>query len=487
VEDNNFGTIDSTGLYTAPRDTTGSSHIVATSLAVPTVKGTASIGVEPIQVIISPGSVALSPSGKQMFTATIKGLTNMDVTWTVLEVGGGSISSDGAYTAPATVGFYHVIATSVADTTRSGNVTIAVTTSTSRFAPTGSMHDGRGFHTATLLPNGKVLVTGGAARASDHICLGGTDSAELYDPTAGSFTSTDLMRSLRYAHSATVLQNGKVLVIGGFPSTNDCLDLGEPALNSSELFNPSTGSFEYAASMLMGRGGHTATILPDGKVLVVGGGDQGGDVLPFYGNGTATAELYDPNTNVFTSTNNMANPRFGHTATVLSNGKVLIVGGFESNSSNPTTAAEVYDPATGVFTPTGNMKTARGGHTATRLLDGRVLITGGLNTGIVNGQFGVSSSAEVYDPSTGAFSLTGPMGEARSSHTATLLSNGTVLVAGGPDSTAELYDPTTGLFSPTGFMEVSRFGHSATLLQNNKVLVVGGGSFSPLVTAELYQ
>ncbi len=180
--------------------------------------------------------------------------------------------------------------------------------------------------------------------------------------------------------------------------------------------------------------------------------------------------------------------RFLHTATLLQNGKVLIVGGILLSSSDPAATAEVYDQATGIFAMTGAMATAREQHTATLLADGRVLIAGG-TTSTGTGDLHPTATAEVYDPSTGSFSVTGSMAEARSLHTATLLPNEEVLVAGGGDdnSTAEVYDPTTGSFSITGGMEIGRSGHTATLLPNGSVLVAGGGIFLGLASAELYQ
>jgi hypothetical protein len=328
-----------------------------------------------------------------------------------------------------------------------------------------------------------VLVAGGANRASDPICIGGIVSAELYDPAAGSFAPAGALTAARYAHTATLLPNGEVLVTGGFGSGFDCSDLGEPAQSSAELYDPAAGSFKKTGNMSHPRGGHTATLLMNGKVLVAGGGDQVGG-----GKGSASAELYDPSTGAFTQTGSMAVARFWHTATLLQNGKVLILGGAPANSSNPTSTAEVYDPATGSFTVTGSMTTAREEHTATLLADGKVLIVGGESPVTGSSNLQATSSAEVYDPTSGLFSTTGSMTETRSSHTATLLSDGTVLIAGGGDdnSTAELFDPKTGSFSITGGMEVGRSGHSATLLPNGSVLVVGGGSFFPIATAELY-
>jgi len=486
VEQSGLGTIDSTGLYTAPRNASGGPfRVVATSQAVPSAKGSGAVTVLVPQVTIAPATVTLVPSGTQAFTAAVVGLAETTVTWTVQEADGGSVSNAGFYTAPASTGLFHVIATSVADATFSGSAAVTVTTSSGRFTPTGSMQNARSIYTATLLANGKVLVAGGMRRA-DPLCFGGISSAELYDPATDSFTATTSMAALRYAHTATSLSNGEVLVTGGFGSGVDCEDLGEPAQRTAELYSPSSGSFRATGSMVTGRGGHTATLLPNGKVLVTGGGDQGGGQLPFYGNGSITAELYDPGTGIFASTGIMATARLGHTATLLSNGKILISGGVPTSLSQPTVAAEIYDPGTGTFTPTGNMATARAGHTATLLQGGKVLITGGY-TDFTNGEFHASSTAEIYDPATGLFSATGPAGVARYAHTATLLPNGMVLVAGGTDSSAELYDSFTGSFSSTGGMEIGRWGHTATLLQNGTVLVAGGGYFPVLATAELYK
>jgi hypothetical protein len=222
-------------------------------------------------------------------------------------------------------------------------------------------------------------------------------------------------------------------------------------------------------------------LLANGKVLIAGGADQDQT-----GTGLASAELYDPGTGTFTQTGSMVVGRFLHTATPLQNGKVLIVGGALTSASDPVATAEIYDPATGTFTMTGAMATAREQHTATLLADGRVLIVGGATSAAAGDP---TATAEVYDPSTGSFSVTGSMAEARTYHTATLLPSGKVLVAGGGDanSTAEVYDPATGSFSITGGMEIGRSGHTATLLPNGSVLVAGGGIFAGLASAELYQ
>jgi hypothetical protein len=480
VEQGGLGTIDNTGLYTAPRDASGGPfHVVATSQVVPSANGSAAVTVLVPQVTIAPATVTLAPGGTQTFTATVKGLVDTNVTWTVQEAGGGSVSDAGFYNAPQAPGFYHVVATSVASPDRSGSAMITVTTSSAKFTPTGNMQDGRGFHSATLLANGKVLMAGGATNVLDELCLGGMNSAELYDSVAGSFAPTASMTAPRYAHTATSLPNGEVLITGGFGSGFDCEDLGTPVLSSAEIYDPSNASFKATGDMAAAREAHTATLLPAGEVLVTGGNDETGA-------GSPTAELYDPALGRFTSTGSMASPRSEHTATLLANGKVLIVGGVASSfSSNPISLAEIYDPATHAFTPTGNMVTARFGHAAIRLSNGRVLIIGGI-TGTPGARASVFT-AELYDSSTGSFSATGATAVARGAHTATLLLNGLVLVAGTGSPTAELYDTASGSFTTTGSMETERSGHSATLLPNGKVLVAGGGSWVRLVTAELYQ
>jgi len=483
-----FGTIDATGLYTAPHDGYGGPEkVVAISQANRNSQGAAFVTVLPVEVNVSPATITVPPGGTQAFTASVVGLDNTAVTWSVHESAGGSITNDGVYSAPSALGFYDVVATSVADPTRNGGSIVTVTTSSAKFTPTGDMQTARGRHTETLLTNGKVLMAGGTTRASDKLCVEGITSAELYDPSTKSFTKTGSLSALRYAHTATALLDGKVLVAGGFGYGFDCSDLGEAPQTSAELYNPSTGTFQTTSSMVAARSAHTATLLPNGNVLITGGGDGGGATLPFFGSSSATAELYDPMTAAFSTTGGMAAGRFGHTATLLANGKVLVVGGFASYSSEPTAAAEIYDPTTGHFSSAGKMMTPRAGHRATRLVDGRILITGGFNTALINGELGITATAELYNPDTGSFSLTGPMALTRKEHTATLLPNGTVLVAGGGSPTAEIYDPSTGLFRPTSSMETERTGHSATLLPDGTVLVAGGGSFAPVASAELYQ
>ena len=321
----------------------------------------------------------------------------------------------------------------------------------------------------------------------------GQDSAQAF--TIGvfqhGFAPTGAMQSPRSGHTATLLPSGQVLVIGGVPGF-----LIPTA--SAELFTPVSGSFATTAALQVARAYHTATLLCDlavlpctnSHVLVVGGSD-GADAV-------SSAELYDASAGTFTLTlGSLATARsVGHTATRLRSGKVLIVGGAGGSLSGVAAlaSAELFDPATGYFTATATpMASARSFHTATLLADGRVLIAGGYDGGEVP-----LNSAELYDPVTETFStIPSPMKVARYEHTATLLPNGKVLVAGGLNgnydhiAAAELYDPAAvapaASFNQTGALITPRGYHTAVLLPSGQVLVAGGNcGFESLQHAELY-
>jgi len=382
-----------------------------------------------------------------------------------------------------TAGNQTITATDVVTATLAGTSnSIHVPALASGFTVTGSMTSARESHTATLLNDGKVLVVGGDARevlrycgppfhCTRHVPLA---SAELFDPASGSFAGTGNMVAPRTLHAATLLGDGKVLVTGG-DSGNDF----STPLATAEIFDISTGMFTPTSNMVNARAGHTATLLANGKVLVAGG--SSGDA----------AELFDPATGEFTATGSMVTSRTNGTATLLKNGDVLVTGGDDA-SGNPVATAELFDPTTGMFTPTGSMSVARAAHTATLLTSGEVLVTGGRSSGVANTT--VIASAELFDPATGAFVLTGSMESPRELHTAAKRTDGKVLVTGGLSgtgdlSTAELFDPANGIFTPAGNMQIERFLHTATLLTNGAVLVTGGNnSDTPnvLATAELF-
>ncbi len=333
------------------------------------------------------------------------------------------------------------------------------------WAAAGSMSAGRISHTATLLPNGKVLMAGGL---NDIAYL---SSADIYDPSSGTWSTTAPMNTLRAVHTATLLPNGKVLVAGGSSGTSTYL-------STSQLYDPSTGAWSTTGSLSTMRSSHTATLLPNGKVLVVGGGNAGGKL--------STAELYDPASGTWATTNAMNTARYGHTATLLPNGKVLVAGG--SNGAVVYSTAQLYDPSTGTWATTNAMSTGRYCHTATLLPNGKVLVTGGTADGT-----NALSTAQLYDPSAGTWATTNAMSTTRMFHVATLLPNGNVLVAGGYGSaglvTAALYSTSAGTWSATGSMSTDRdSGHTATLLPSGDVLVAGGmdSASTGIANAQLY-
>ena len=232
----------------------------------------------------------------------------------------------------------------------------------SGFVPVGNMSRTRYGHTASLLTNGKVLIAGGS-----------DETAELFDPASESFAPTGSMSTSRYGATATLLANGKVLIVGGFgPGASEL-----PRLNAAELYDPLTGTFSATGSMTVARVLHTATLLNDGKVLIIGGTTEsvGG------GAATTSAELYDPRTGVFTTADSMLSDRAQHTATLLASGEVLIVGGWNGHRADAADDppwdplfAELFD-ASGGFKTSGNMSTTRIGHKAIRLANGNVSCT----------------------------------------------------------------------------------------------------------------
>ena len=347
---------------------------------------------------------------------------------------------------------------------------------------TGSLSTSRSGHTATLLPNGKVLVVGGYNGSY-------LTSAELYDPAAnggaGGWSPTKDFSPGRRDHTATLLSNGKVLVAGGYNGYYGYLI-------NADLYDPDTETWSDTGSLAAGRHHHTATLLPNGKVLVVGGYNS--SQVDKY---LTSAELYDPAGNsgagAWSATGSLTPGRELHSATMLGNGKVLVAGGYNSAVGlGFLRKADLYDPDTETWSPTGQLAIDRGrdAHTATLLGNGKVLVAGGENLS------GYLNSADLYDPVTGAWSASGSLATGRAHHTATALGSGKVLAAGGFGGlfssesylpSAELYNPATGTWRATRALSTARGYHTATLLGNGKVLAAAGYNGSRLQSAELYR
>lgn len=364
---------------------------------------------------------------------------------------------------------------------------IAAAQSAGTFTATGNMTMPRFSHTATLLPNGKVLIAGGTVDPFQGLAV---SSAELYDPSTGAFTPTGSLKIARSSHTATLLPDGKVLIAGGVDNDGD-------AVLAAELYDPATGVFTVTGSM---SSLHTcAVLLNTGRVLMV---------LPT----SANAELYDPSTGTFGAAGDYAGLTGGFsttTATSLANGRVLIAAG--TSSPGPVydphpVSAQLFEPLTGMFSLTGAMAhpDAYSGRSATPLTNGKILFAGGLVIGNSQPYTGYSDG-ELYDPSTGSFTASGNLIHPRSEHTATLLPDSRVLITGGIgadaqsaafydyDQSAELYDARGGTFRLAGNMTTARVNHVATVLTDGTVLITGGtqnyGQTSFQVTldsAELY-
>ena len=360
--------------------------------------------------------------------------------------------------------------------------------SSGTWTKTGSMTTPREDQTATLLQNGQVLVVGGGTSTGP--------GAELYNPAMGKWTATG-STSCCGGGTVTLLQNGQVLLAGGYGAAG-------AVTSSAELYNPATGTWTATGSMHTARFGHTATLLPNGQVLVAGGnGDCVNGSCPIF----SSAELYNPATGAWTPTGSMSTGRDLHTATLLPNGQVLVAGGGDGvgiGSLNSLASAQLYNPATGTWTTTGSLNISRYGHLAALLGNGQVLVMCGDTT---DPSFAFTqSSAELYNPATGTWTLDGNASSAgtlsQQGFNATLLNTGQVLFSGGTLgvypakihvlANATLFDPATGTSTSTGSMTIPRRFDTLTLLPNGQVLAAGGqtqnnvGKFSITDSAELY-
>jgi hypothetical protein len=371
------GTINSGGIYTAPKNT-GLYHVIATAVADGSKAATAGV------LVTGSGFTRAGNLAAARLANTATTLGN----GRVLVVGGG-------WGPDLIDGFFVVSEAEIFDPP------------TAAFTSAGT--SARDSHTATLLRSGQVLLAGG--ESSPCPPCNTTATAELYDPSSGRFQPTGSMSVERESHTATLLKDGRVLIAGGVRTSDGGFHW--ETLQTAEVFDPATGTFSATGSMNEARLFHAATLLADGRALITGG------------SGNNSAEIYDPGTGSFRPTGAMMTERHWHVVTLLPDGRVLVTGGLRDAT------AEVYDPVTASFMPTGSMLAPRALHSATLLPNGTVLIAGGDRFGDTGG---ATATAEIYDPLNGSFTRTGDLAQARFWHAATLLLDGSVLLVGGADS-----------------------------------------------------
>ena len=354
----------------------------------------------------------------------------------------------------------------------------------------------RNMLTLTVLADGRVLLAGGGSFTPGSPVPPLEHSAEVLDPRTGIWSLTDPMSGHRVDYAIAALPSGGALLAGGYDHTKveptrrqrwgsyeGPPGLSASMLSSAQRWDPVRG-WRDAGTMADKRTSARAAALPDGRVLVMGG------VQATYGpsyvnpsiltNGNthflASAEIWSPATGGWRQVAPMSQPRDGHTATTLADGRVLVIGGRPGETvAGPTAApAEIWTSATGAWTPIGRPRQERAGHTATRLADGRVLITGGTP---LRAPFGPTpeplAGAEVWDPRTDRWTDVSPMRFARSGHDAALLADGRVLVAGGIPMRGEIWDPATDRWTLTPwFTEMIGANIHLTALRDGRVLAM---------------
>lgn len=315
--------------------------------------------------------------------------------------------------------------------------------------------------TATTLRNGSVLVAGG------HNGQAYEASSEIFDPVAKNFAAGPSMSVPRMFHSATLLRDGTVLIAGGV-TTNSLF------VASAEVFHPSNGAFTPVNNMTMRRGEHTATLLNDGRVLFIGGVTDGGVRV-------SSAEVFDPASNAFFPAGSLTQARDMHTATKMADGRVLVTGGYTGDAVGQTMAsAEIFDPSTNSFSSAGSMPTTRATHIAGLLPDGKVLIAGGIQHWFYCGQS--LQSSLLFDPSTNTFTTGPSMTMPRHLATPATISEGSLIVMSGDknctgyQANSEIYDVATQTFRPLSSISVGVVYATSAILRNGNILVVGGTS-----------
>jgi hypothetical protein len=415
----------------------------------------------------------------------VTGSSNQAVTWSIQEGAGGSITSGGVYTAPASAGVFHVIATASADATKSdtaeitvfpaGNVRVYQTGLPAGVVAPIQVTGPTGFAATTLTQRDQTIsgvpigvfnftfpnVTSGgftyqpietATTIQRTLTLNGTiffgvSFAPIVAGGTGTVSAAGSTVADHISPSAIVMPNGKALVVGGLSLT-------------AEEFDPATSTYANAGTSPMPAGFETpSALMGNGKLLYAGGG---------YPTPTGQVAIYDPTPRTWSSGNPLAIARFHHTVTALANGRVLVAGG-KNAAGQLLSSAELYDPTTGNWTTVGSMGVVRENHAAVRLANGKVLITGGASAS------GVVATAEMFDPATNQFAaVASAMSTARVYHHAVLLPNGKVVITGGGSTKIDVFTTGTDVFTAPADLKLARQYEGLTVLADGKVFISGG-------------
>lgn len=340
-------------------------------------------------------------------------------------------------------------------------------------AQVGDLNEGRYNHTATLLNDGQVLVTGGTS--DGKTALG---SAELFNPVNEKWSATSKISKARMRHTATLLDSGKVLIVGGYegnggghPSLLRHLNgSGNISLGSCEIFDPIKGVFNPVPSLQTGRFWHRAVKLHDGRVLVIGGLNVSHGAL-------SSCEIYDPGNGQWVEASEMNKARVRFTATLLNNGSVLVTGGHDGAGKVPFSSCELYVPEKDTWYEVAPMNRARGYHSAVLMADGKVMVSGGFS-GPKKPDW---SDAEIYDPAMNAWTLAGNMSLPRHNHESVSLPTGEIIIFGGSNcltggahSGIEYYDPDENMWQNTNLVMLGLKWTVAIALDDNSILISGG-------------
>ncbi len=341
--------------------------------------------------------------------------------------------------------------------------------------------------------NGNVMLAGGGT--GNILGAKGLKTTEIYDlRTMTSGPGPDMLNP-RALHTATVLKDGRVLIAGGVDA-GSATSAGN-SVNTCEIYDPATNTYTATGSMGVARAGHAATLLNDGRVLVVAGNKDLSDVIKALNGMLKTCEIYNPTTGTWSSTSSVAEKVIGPSLTTLANGQVLVAGGARVNffigipiGVVSVTRCQLWNPSSGTWTNTGSMKQHRSVHTfnTIRLLDGRVFIAGGVvvNISLPATTFAGAKSTdkcEYYNPTSGTWVALPNMSASRLSHTVNEMPNGRVLIAGGATGSIDAsisiisvqeFNPATNTFVGTFNMKAARATHGSARMPDGTLIVFGG-------------